>query len=86
MDKVPLINDIQFKMVNDILKEVPDLLSPSTLLAYNRNVSYLIFFLSELYNYFSFKTNDNDFYYQLRNDYLKLNEYINKINKLKTYL
>ena len=86
VDKVPLINDIQFKMVNDILKEVPDLLSPSTLLAYNRNVSYLIFFLSELYNYFSFKTNDNDFYYQLRNDYLKLNEYINKINKLKTYL
>ena len=86
VDKVPLINDIQFKMVNDILKEVPDLLSPSTLLAYNRNVSYLIFFLSELYNYFSFKTNNNDFYYQLRNDYLKLNEYINKINKLKTYL
>ena len=86
VDKIPLINDIQFKMVNDILKEVPDLLSPSTLLAYNRNVSYLIFFLSELYNYFSFKTNDNDFYYQLRNDYLKLNEYINKINKLKTYL
>jgi len=86
VDKIPLINDIQLKMVNDILKEVPDLLSPSTLLAYNRNVSYLIFFLSELYNYFSFKTNDNDFYYQLRNDYLKLNEYINKINKLKTYL
>ena len=83
VDKIPLINDIQFKMVNDILKEVPDLLSPSTLLAYNRNVSYLIFFLSELYNYFSFKTNDNDFYYQLRNDYLKLNEYINKINFLK---
>ena len=86
VDKIPLINDAQFKMVNDILKEVPDLLSPSTLLAYNRNVSYLIFFLSELYNYFSFKTNNNDFYYQLRNDYLKLNEYINKINKLKTYL
>ena len=86
VDKIPIINDTQFEMLNDILKEVPDLLSPSTLLAYNRNVSYLIFFLSELYNYFSFKTNDGVYYYKIRNDCFKLNEYINKINKLKTYL
>ena len=86
VDKIPLINDERFNMINEILKEVPDLLSPSTLLAYNRNVSYLIFFLSELYNYFAFKTNDGVCYYQLRNDYFKLNEFINKINKLKTYL
>ena len=86
MDKIPLIDDKRFNKIKDILKEIPDLLSPSTLLAYNRNVSYLIFFLSELYNYFSFKTNDDVYYYQIRNDSLKLNEYINKINKLKTYL
>ena len=86
VDKIPLIDDARFNMVNDIIKEVPDLLSPSTLLSYNRNVSYLIFFLSELYNYFSFKTNDDVYYYKIRNDYFKLNEYINKINKLKTYL
>ena len=86
VEKIPLINDTQFNLVNDILKEVPDLLSPSTLLSYNRNVSYLIFFLSELFNYFSMKTNDDVFYYKIRNDYFKLNEYINKINKLKTYL
>ena len=86
VDKIPLINDERFNMINEILKEVPDLLSPSTLLAYNRNVSYLIFFLSELYNYFAFKTTDGVCYYQIRNDYFKLNEFINKINKLKTYL
>ena len=86
VNKIPLINDTRFNMVNDILKEVPDLLSPSTLLSYNRNVSYLIFFLSELYNYFSFKTNDDVYYYKIRNDYFILNENINKINKLKTYL
>ena len=86
VDKIPLIDDKRFNKINDILKEIPDLLSPSTLLAYNRNVSYLIFFLSELYNYFSFKTNDDVYYYQIRNDSLKLNEYINKINKLKTYI
>ena len=86
VDKIPLIDDARFNKVNDIIKEVPDLLSPSTLLAYNRNVSYLIFFLSELYNYFSFKTNDDVYYYKIRNDYFKLNDNINKINKLKTYL
>ena len=86
VDKIPLIDDARFNKVNDVIKEVPDLLSPSTLLAYNRNVSYLIFFLSELYNYFSFKTNDDVYYYKIRNDYFILNENINKINKLKTYL
>ena len=86
VEKIPLIDDKRFNAVNDIIKEVPDLLSPSTLLAYNRNVSYLIFFLSELYNYFSFKTNDDVYYYKIRNDYFKLNQYINKINNLKTYL
>ena len=87
VDKIPLISDEQFNMINDIIKEIPELLSPSTLLAYNRNVSYLTFFLSELYNYFANKTNDGDiFYYKIRNEYSKINEYINKINKLKIYL
>ena len=86
VDKIPLINDERFNMINDIIKEVPDLLSPSTLLAYNRNVSYLIFFLSELYNYFAFKASDGVSFYKIRNYYFKLNELINKINKLKTYL
>ena len=47
VDKIPLISDTQFNMINDIIKEVPELLSPSTLLAYNRNVSYLTFFLNK---------------------------------------
>ena len=86
VDKVPLISDDQFNMINEIIKEVPDLLSPSTLLAYNRNVSYLTFFLSELYNYLSIKTEDNIYYYKIRNEYSKISEYLNKINKLKIYL
>ena len=58
----------------------------STLLAYNRNVSYLTFFLNELYNYLNLKTDDDIYYYKIRNDYLELEKYINKINNLKTYL
>ena len=86
VDKVPLISDAQLNEINQIIKEIPELLSPSTLLAYNRNVSYLTFFLSELYNYLTMKTNDDVYYYKIRNDLSKINEYINKINKLKLYL
>ena len=86
VDKVPLVSDSQFNMINDIIKEIPELLSPSTLLAYNRNVSYLTFFLSELYNYLTLKTKDDIYYYKIRNKYAQLSQYINKINKLKIYL
>jgi len=86
VDKIPLISDEQFNLINNIVSEIPELLSPSTLLAYNRNVSYLTFFLSELYNYLTFKTNDDVYYYKIRNEYFILNQYINKINKLKSYV
>ena len=86
VDKVPLITDNQFNMINDIIKEIPELLSPSTVLSYNRNVSYLTFFLNELYNYLTLKTKDDNYYYKIRNKYAKLCEYINKINKLNMYL
>lgn len=86
VDKIPLISDEQFNLINNIVNEIPELLSPSTLLSYNRNVSYLTFFLSELYNYLTFKTNDDVYYYKIRNEYFTLNQYINKINKLKNYL
>ena len=86
VDKIPLISDIQFNMINDIIRETPELLSPSTLLAYNRNVTYLIFFLSELYNYLMVKANDDIYYYKIRNQFFELKHYINKINKLKIYL
>ena len=86
VDKIPLISDEQFNLINNIVNEIPELLSPSTLLSYNRNVSYLTFFLSELYNYLTFKTNDDVYSYKIRNEYFTLNQYINKINKLKNYL
>ena len=86
VDKIPLISDIQFVKINEIVNEIPELLSPSTILAYNRNVSYLTFFLSELYNYLKLKTDDDIYYYKIRNDYFEMNQYINRINNLKANL
>ena len=86
VEKIPIINEEQYNKVNKIIQEVPDLLSPTTLLKYNRSVSYLTFFLSELYNYFSMKAEDGNYYYNIRYMFLQKNKYLDKINIVKKYL
>ena len=63
----------------------PDLLSPATLLRYNRAVAYSAFFMKDLFYYINLKTEDGKFYYQLRAN-LPKNEYQEKINKLRLLL
>ena len=86
VEKIPIINEEQYNKVNKIIQEVPDLLLPTTLLKYNRSVSYLTFFLSELYNYFSMKAEDGNYYYNIRYMFLQKNKYLDKINIVKKYL
>ena len=80
-----LINDEQFNMIQKMIIIKPDLLSPATLLRYNRAVAYSAFFLKDLFNYLNLKTPDGKYYYQLRINSPK-NEYEEKINKLKLLL
>ena len=80
-----LINDEQFNMIQKMIMIKPDLLSPATLLRYNRAVAYSSFFLKDLFNYLDLKTDDGKYYYQLRINSPK-NEYQEKINKLKLLL
>ena len=80
-----LINDEQFNMIQKMIMIKPDLLSPATLLRYNRAVAYSAFFLKDLFNYLNLKTDDGKYYYQLRINSTK-NEYQEKINKLKLLL
>ena len=61
-----LINDEQFNMIQKMIIIKPDLLSPATLLRYNRAVAYSAFFLKDLFNYLNLKTPDGKYYYQLR--------------------
>ena len=60
----------------------PDLLSPASLLRYNRAVAYSAFFLKDLFIYLNLKTEDGKYYYKLRTG-LQKNEFEEKINKLK---
>ena len=80
-----VINDEQFNMIQKMIMIKPDLLSPATLLRYNRAVAYSAFFLKDLFNYLNLKTDDGKYYYQLRINSPK-NEYQEKMNKLKLLL
>ena len=77
-----IINDEQFNSIQKMILVKPDLLSPATLLRYNRSVAYSSFFLRDLYNYLNLKTKDGKYYYKLREN-LPKNEYQEKIDKLK---
>ena len=80
------INDEQFNNMQKMIGIKPDLLSPATLLRYNRAVAYSAFFLKDLYCYLNSKTDDGKYYYyQLRTN-LPKNEYQDKIDKLKLLL
>ena len=77
-----IIDDEQFNSIQKMVMIKPDLLSPSTLLRYNRVVAYSAFFLKDLFNYLNLKTDDGKYYYKLRTG-LPKNDYEEKINKLK---
>ena len=80
-----IINDDQFNTIQKMILIKPDLLSPATLLRYNRAVAYSAFFMKDLFHYINLKTDDGKYYYQLRAN-LPKNEYQEKINKLRLLL
>ena len=80
-----IIDEQQFNLMQNMILIKPDLLSPSTLLRYNRAVAYTAFFVKDLFSYLNLKTEDGKYYYQIRAN-LPKNEYQDKINKLKLLL
>jgi hypothetical protein len=80
-----IISDEQFELIQKILTNKPDLLSPSTLLKYNRAVAYFSFFLKDLFSYLNLKTEDGIYFFKIRAS-LPKNKYIEQIHKLKLLL
>ena len=80
-----IISDEQFELIQKILTNKPDLLSPSTLLKYNRAVAYFSFFLKDLFSYLNLKTEDGKYFFKIRAS-LPKNKYIEQIHKLKLLL
>ncbi len=61
------IDDAKYGKLLDIIQTNPNVLASHFLIKQNRSVSYMTFFLKEIFDYFSLKTSDGMLVYKLRN-------------------
>ena len=59
-------SDEQYYNIRELIKENPNLLSPTDLLKMNRCLSYMSFFLKEIYDFCSGKLSDGTPAYKIR--------------------
>jgi len=77
----------QYDNMRELIKENPNLLSPSDLLKMNRCLSYMSFFLKEIYDFYSGKLSDGTPAYKIRgikNELHVLREKIYIMRKLQS--
>jgi hypothetical protein len=70
MEHITLKSDLmdeKYEKMNSIVQQNPNVLSSHHLIRLNRCVSYMTFFLKEIYDYNSMKTTDGMLVYKLRN-------------------
>ena len=67
------MNKEKFKLMEDLVKRSPKILSNIDIGKINRPVSYMIFYLREIYEFFNLKTEDGVYYFELKekNEILK---------------
>jgi len=61
------LTDEKYEKMNSIVQQNPNVLSSHYLIRLNRCVSYMTFFLKEIYDFNSMKTMDGMLVYKLRN-------------------
>lgn len=74
----------KYEKIDQILKENPKILSSIDIAKINRPISYMTFFLKEIYDFMGLKTLDGVFYFELRNkntELQKLKSQLEKIDK-----
>ncbi len=77
------ISHQQYDSMCDLIKEHPNLLSPTDLLKMNRCLSYMSFFLKEIYDYSSAKLSDGTPAFKIRNIKSEINRLREKIFMLR---
>lgn len=61
------LDDVKYDKLYSIIEHNPNVLSSHYLIKLNRCVSYMTFFLKEIFDYNSMKTTDGMLVYKLRN-------------------
>lgn len=64
----------KYDKIDHIIKENPKILSSIDIAKINRPISYMTFYLKEIYDYMSLKTLDNVYYFELRNKNAELQD------------
>jgi len=77
------ISQQQYDAMCDLIKEHPNLLSPTDLLKMNRCLSYMSFFLKEIYDYSSAKLSDGTPAFKIKNMKSEITQLREKIFMLK---
>jgi hypothetical protein len=83
--KISEFTDEKYHEMYEIVNSNPKVLSSQDLLKQNRCVSYMTFFLKEIYDYMSLKTNDGVPIYNLRrvnNRIIQMSERIEYLHNL----
>ena len=86
INKINLLNEKYINEINNIIGDKPELLTPSEVLKYNRNVSYMTFIIKDIYYYLFEKTDDGIYFYQLRQYNRNLIILDKKLERLKKFL
>ena len=86
INKINLLNEKYINEINNIIGDKPEILTPSEVIKYNRNVSYMTFIIKDIYYYLLEKTDDGIYFYQLREYNRKLIVLDKKLERLKKFL
>ena len=80
------ITETKFNEVNELIKANPKILSSIDMARINRPISYLTFFIKEVFDYMNLKTTDGMYYYDLRNKSKIMKDNKNIIERYKQLL
>lgn len=73
------IDDVKYSKLLEIIQNNPNVLASHFLMKQNRSVSYMTFFLKEIFDYFSLKTSDGMLVYKIRNIHDEINRLTQRI-------
>lgn len=80
--KTLIITKEKYDKIHQMLENNPKILSSIDIAKINRSISYMTFFLKEIYDFMGLKTLDGVLYFELRNKNAELQELKSQLEKI----